>query len=109
MSRINCRKCNLINFASDFNCRRCGNELYPGKSGNSGFSISLVSLFPFLFKILLVAVVGGICYLGYTTYLEESEKVAKESIRIREEKEKMKSAYVDSIKKEVRKIQTPTP
>jgi hypothetical protein len=109
MSRINCRKCNLVNFGTDQNCRRCGIELSPQKSSGKTLPNFSGSLFPFLFKIFVLAIIGGICYLGYLTYLEETGKVVQQRIRIQEEKERIKNGYVDSIKKEVKKIATPTP
>jgi hypothetical protein len=109
MSRVNCRQCNLVNFADELNCRRCGNDLVPRKeSGSRNFALPGF-FFSSIVKLLILSIIGGICYFGYSVYVEESGKVVQQQIRKKAEQERIQNAYVDSIKKEVKKVATPTP
>jgi hypothetical protein len=106
MSRINCRKCNLINFASDSNCRRCGNDL-SGKKSKASDTVKPPR--SSLFKLMVLLIVGFVCYIGYTKYTEESTKVVQQFQKKQEEQKNIKGAYFESIKNEVKKIPRPTP
>lgn len=109
MSRIKCRQCELINFASNQNCQRCGANLSPNESLASGLSKSSRSIFSSVIKILILLLIGISCYIGYSKYVEESNKVVQQYNRQQEEQKEMKKAYGEAIKNEIKKIPTPTP
>ena len=109
MSRINCRKCQLINFTSESNCRRCGNELSPKKSSGTKTLKPPGSFFSSFFKLLIVVMAGVVCYIGYTKYNEESNRVAQQYQRKQQEQQQIKGSYVNTIKNEIKKIPSPTP
>ncbi|MFN0278267.1 MAG: hypothetical protein ACKVRN_06655 [Pyrinomonadaceae bacterium] len=64
MNKIKCRKCGLVNLASDYDCRRCGHDM------GTRFMVSSQRIGPreaaksssWIYTLLFIALIGGGAY-----------------------------------------------
>lgn len=78
MDRIKCKQCNVVNFATDDRCKRCGSTLWIGGSGDpSNGPREKARRSTFLWTLLFLTLVGAAAYYLYNGFGRSFDDVNK--------------------------------
>jgi hypothetical protein len=108
MSRIRCKKCDLINFATDTSCKRCGAEMNPKKSSSSKLSLDFSGIRRILFYLIIV-VIGYFAYQKFVEQTYELKQQVDSQSSFKKEPPKPPPGYQNLIKNEIKKLPSPSP